>query len=232
MDAEAWEVPRGNLVRVNARSAVLLDLYDTLAWGEWPRLREVMAGRIGVPSRDLQAAFDRTRPARGIGAFAGAEEDLAEVLTACGVEPEPGLVGELLEIEGSFLSAAVHLYDDSMPVLRALRARGLRTAVVSNCSRSTRPVVDRLGLEREVDAVVLSFEVGAAKPDPAIYLAALDLLGAQPAETVFVDDQATYCDGAAALGMRTFLIRRAVDPGEPTRTDGHPVISDLGELLV
>ena len=213
---------------MNARSAVLLDLYDTLAWGEWPRLREVMAERIGVTSRDLQAAFDRTRPARGVGAFAGAEEDLAEVLAACGLDPDPGLVGELLEIEGSFLSDAVHLYDDSIPVLRA---RGVRTAVVSNCSRSTRPVVDRLGLESEVDAVVLSFEVGAAKPDPAIYLAALDRLAAQPAETVFVDDQATYCDGAAALGMRTFLIRRAMDPGEVHRTDGHPVIRDLGELL-
>jgi len=216
---------------MNARSVILLDLYDTLAWGEWPRLREVMAERIGVPSRDLQAAFDRTRPARGVGAFAGAEEDLAEVLAACGLDPDPGLVGELLDIEGSFLSDAVHLYDDSIPVLRALRARGVRTAVVSNCSRSTRPVVDRLGLEREVDAVVLSFEVGAAKPDPAIYLAALDRLAAQPAETVFVDDQATYCDGAAALGMRTFLIRRATEPGEAPTADGHPVIHDLVELL-
>jgi len=224
-------VPRGNLVRVSAPVAVLLDLYDTLAWGEWPRLREFMAARIGVRSQDLQAAFDRTRPARGVGAFAGAEEDLAEVLAACGVEPDPGLVGELLDIEGSFLFDAVHLYEDSIPVLRALRARGLRTAVVSNCSRSTRPVVDRLGLEREVDAVVLSFEVGAAKPDPAIYLAALDRLAAQPAETVFVDDQATYCDGAAALGMQTFLIQRGVEPDEVPRTDGHPVIRDLGELL-
>lgn len=216
---------------MNARSVILVDLYDTLAWGEWPRLREAMAERIGVPSRDLQAAFDQTRPARGVGAFAGAEEDLAEILTACGVDPDPGLVGELLDIEGSLLSATVHLYDDSIPVLRALRARGVRTAVVSNCSRSTRPVVDRLGLEREVDAVVLSFEVGAAKPDPAIYLAALDRLAAHPAETVFVDDQATYCDGAAALGMRTFLIRRAVDQGEVPRADGHPVIHDLGELM-
>lgn len=216
---------------MNARSVILVDLYDTLAWGEWPRLREAMAERIGVPSRDLQAAFDRTRPARGVGAFAGAEEDLAEVLTACGVDPDPGLVGELLDIEGSLLSATVHLYDDSIPVLRALRARGVRTAVVSNCSRSTRPVVGRLGLEREVDAVVLSFEVGAAKPDPAIYLAALDRLAAHPAETVFVDDQATYCDGAAALGMRTFLIRRGVDQGEVPQADGHPVIHDLSELL-
>ncbi len=172
-----------------APTAVLIDLYDTLVWGEWPSLRDTMAARIGISSAALQSAFDSTRPSRGVGSFAGAEEDMASVLEACGLDPEPGLVGELLELERSSLLTRIHLYEDSIPVLRALRARGVRTALVSNCSRSTRPVVDDLGLDREMDAVVLSFEVGAAKPDAAIYRAALDRLGAEPAGAAFVDDQ-------------------------------------------
>jgi putative hydrolase of the HAD superfamily len=211
--------------------AVLIDLYDTLVWGEWPGLRDSMAGRIGITSAELQAAFDATRPSRGVGSFAGAEEDMASVLAACGVEPEAGLITELLELERRSLLTRIHPYEDSIPVLRALRARGVRTALVSNCSRSTRPVVDDLGLEREMDAVVLSFEVGAAKPDAAIYRAALDRLGSEPAGAAFVDDQSVYCDGAAALGMRTYLIQRDASHRHEVSTDGHTLIPDLAALL-
>ena len=75
--------------------------------------------------------------------------------------------------------------------------------------------MDELGLEREADAIVLSFEVGVAKPDPGIYRAALDALDAQAEEAVFVDDQVAYCRGAEALGIRSYLIRRGdADPAE------------------
>jgi FMN phosphatase YigB (HAD superfamily) len=92
--------------------------------------------------------------------------------------------------------------------------------------------VNRLGLLEQTDAVVLSFEVEAAKPDPAIYRIALERLGVRAEEAVFVDDQAAYCDGAVAVGMSTFLIRRddaAPDEGlgEP---GGHRVIRDLRAL--
>jgi len=215
----------------DAPAAVLIDLYDTLVWGEWPGLRETMAARIGITSEDLQAAFDSTRPSRGVGSYAGAEEDMASVLAATGLEPEPGLISELLELERSSLLTRIHLYEDSIPVLRGLRDRGVRTALVSNCSRSTRPVVDGLGLEQEMDAILLSFEVGAAKPDPAIYRAALDRLDVEPAESAFVDDQPVYCDGAAALGMRTYLIRRDPSEGDPATSDGQTIIRDLSALL-
>ena len=211
--------------------ALLIDLYDTLVWGEWPGLRDTIAARIGIPSAALQSAFERTRPPRGVGSFGGAEEDMASVLAACGVAPEPDLVAELLELERDALRTRVHLHEDSIPVLRALRARGVRTALVSNCSRSTRPVVEDLGLDREMDAVVLSFEVGAAKPDAAIYRAALDRLGSEPAGAAFVDDQSVYCDGAAALGMRTYLIQRDASYGDEISADGHTLIPDLAALL-
>ena len=92
-----------------------------------------------------------------------------------------------------------------------------------------------LGLEDEFDTVLLSFEVGAAKPDPAIYKEALARLGdPDAARTVFVDDQARYCDGAAAVGMRTRLIKRdGANPAEGfgPNPNGHEVIKDLRALL-
>ena len=106
-------------------------------------------------------------------------------------------------------------------------------AVVSNCSHSTRPIVERLGLEDEADAVVLSFEVGVAKPDAGIYLTALERLRVAPDEAVFVDDQAAYCDGATATGMTSYLIQREGAMPDEGRSDpeGRRVIDDLRALL-
>jgi FMN phosphatase YigB (HAD superfamily) len=215
--------------------AVLLDLYDTVAEGAWGDLARLVIDRIGVERDTLFAAFDETRPARSVGAFGSAEGDLAAVIAACGVEPDPAVVAELVALEREILPSRARLFEDSLPVVRALRGHGIPTALISNCSYSTRPIVDALGLESEFDHVLLSFEVGAAKPDPVIYEEALDRVGkVDPGRAVFVDDQARYCDGAAAVGMRTLLIvREDADPAEGwgENTNGHRVIHNLRPLL-
>ena len=110
----------------------------------------------------------------------------------------------------------------------------MRTALVSNCSNATRPIVEQLGLPALFDAVILSFEIGVRKPEPGIYRAALDAIETAPADAVFVDDQTSYCDGARALGIDTRLIVR--DGAQPAdgfapSTNGHTVITDLTALL-
>jgi putative hydrolase of the HAD superfamily len=213
--------------------AVLVDLYDTLAWTEWPILRRRIEERTGLSREALLDAFDRTRDARSVGTYGSTEGDVRVVLEAAGLAPNAGLIEELAGMVHRVLENGVHLWDDSLPVLRELRARGMRTAIVSNCDHSTRPVVDRLGLSEEADAVVLSFETGVAKPDPEIYRTALEAVGASPGEALFVDDQARYCDGAVALGMDALLILREGDePWEGvSEPGGHRVIGDLRALL-
>jgi putative hydrolase of the HAD superfamily len=212
----------------------LIDLYETLVAGDWTRWRDLVGSRIGVGSAVLDRAFDETREARNTGAFGSEEEDWHAILVAAGVPPDPALIRDVIAIQRDFTTTGVRLYDDSLPTIRELRSRGARTALVSNCSRDTRPVVDRLRLADEFDAVILSFEVGARKPDAAIYDAALTAIDATAPEGLFVDDQAVYCDGARALGMKTRLIRRpAASPREgfTPGTDGHLVIRDLTALL-
>ncbi len=211
--------------------AVLIDLYDTIVWSEWYRLRDLIGSLAEVDDATLQRAFETTRPARGVGTYPDAEGDMAAVLEAAGVEADPELVRTLTGHEREHLARGVHLYDDSLPVVRGLRHAGVKTALVSNCSHSTRPVVDRLGLEDAFDEVILSFEVRSMKPDAAIYQVALARLGGiEPSRAVFVDDQPGYCDGAAAVGMATRLILR---PNEdvPADTNGHHVVTDLRPLL-
>ncbi len=51
------------------------------------------------------------------------------------------------------------------------------------------------------DSLTLSYETGIAKPDARIYEIASKKLEVEPAECVFIDDQARYCDAARAVGM-------------------------------
>lgn len=106
-------------------------------------------------------------------------------------------------------------YPDAVPTLQALQQRGIRTAAVSNVGFDFRPVLDGLGLLRHLDAVVLSYEVGAIKPDAAIFRAALAAVGLDdPARALMVGDHATADGGAADAGIRTLLIPMS-PPGAP-----------------
>lgn len=210
--------------------AVLLDLYDTIARTRWGQLSDRISEELGVEKADLFRAYELTRAARGVGTYGSVEGDMAAIVEAVGVDTDPALLGRLLAMERAFSETGVELYEDSLPVVRELRSRGIKTALISNCSHSTRPIVDRLGIEEEFDEILLSFEVGIHKPDAGIYREALRRLGGiEPVRAVFVDDQPPYCDGAAALGIETFLIDRSGD-GTPD-VNGHRVIRDLRALL-
>ncbi|KGI66767.1 HAD-IA family hydrolase [Mycobacterium rufum] len=103
-------------------------------------------------------------------------------------------------------------YPDTATVLAGLKARGIKTAVVSNIAFDIRPAFERIGAAGDVDAFVLSFELGAVKPDPAIFTAALDRLGVAADRALMVGDSDEADGGARALGCAFAL----VDP-LPTR---------------
>ncbi len=88
----------------------------------------------------------------------------------------------------------------------AIKERGLLTAIVSNMGDSVHEhMVRELGWLSRFDVLVWSYQLGIAKPDPAIYRYALEKLGTQPAETLFIDDKAENVDAAVALGMKGII---------------------------
>jgi len=123
---------------------------------------------------------------------------------------------------------------ETPPALRSLKERGLRLGAVSNTYQSRGSLRRRLsehGLLRYLDTLVISSEVGLAKPHSAIFQAALEKLGVAAAETVFVGD-IVWADvlGAQALGMRAVLTHqyRQDDPGE---SRPELVINRLAEVV-
>jgi len=124
---------------------------------------------------------------------------------------------------------AWRVHPDAPDALVALRRRRLALGVVSNFDRRLRGVLDGLGVGRLVDAVVPSTEVGAAKPDPAIFHAAAAVLGVRPEETLHAGDApATDVAGARAAGLEAVLVDRAGrHPASPFDTC---VVRSLAEL--
>ncbi|GAB3129248.1 HAD family hydrolase [Tsukamurella serpentis] len=88
-------------------------------------------------------------------------------------------------------------YPDTGRVLAAVRESGRSVGVLSNIGYDIRPAFRRERIEDLVDAFVLSFEVGYAKPDPEVFRAACAELGLPPEQVLMVGDSAE-ADGAAA----------------------------------
>jgi len=113
--------------------------------------------------------------------------------------------------------------------LTELRAAGVRLAVASNWDCSLPEVLDAVGVGELIDAVVPSASVGAAKPDPRLFAAALAAVNARPARAVHVGDSLEHdVAGARAAGLRAVL----VSPGgqAPGPALGVSVVHSLGEL--
>ncbi len=104
------------------------------------------------------------------------------------------------------------LYAETLPVLDALRAAGIRVAILSNVGIDSRPMLDRLGLRGHYDVLVLSSDEGMVKPDPRIFLRTVELLGVPPEETLMVGDSVEDDGGAAHVGMRTLILPHAPGP--------------------
>ena len=101
-------------------------------------------------------------------------------------------------------------YPDALPALEQLAAAGLRLAVVANWDVSLPDVLARLGLAAPFGAIVTAAAVGAAKPSPKPFRAALARLGAEASRSVHVgDDPATDVAGARAAGLDAVLLDRS-----------------------
>jgi epoxide hydrolase-like predicted phosphatase len=90
---------------------------------------------------------------------------------------------------------------DLVDYIRSLRPQ-YKTGLLSNAWDDLRDVLENgWKIAAAFDAVVISAEVGVAKPDPKIYHIILERLGVAPAEAVFIDDFSENVAGARAVGM-------------------------------
>jgi putative hydrolase of the HAD superfamily len=215
--------------------AVLLDALGTLVELErpWPHLVEALAARGVVISEGAarEAMLAEMAYYRAHHNEASNWPALRDLRRRCAIVVQDSLHTALpaAEVEEAVLEAIrFRPYPEVPGVLEALRARGAGLAVVSNWDVSLHDVLERTGLRDLVDAVVISAELGAAKPDPAIFHVALQALGVQAGDALHVGDSLEQdVRGAMAAGVAAVLVVRDGAVAPP----GVPSVSSLDELL-
>ena len=126
---------------------------------------------------------------------------------------------------------ALSAYPEVPGVLRALRARGIPTAILSNGEPNMlRQGVQAAGLELLLDEVLSVESAGIFKPDPRVYALAVNRLGGDASKLVFVSSNAWDAFAAGANGFRVVWCNRTGQPDEYGLRASATEIGTLDEL--
>jgi len=223
-----------------ALRAVLLDSLGTLVALEppGPRLRVELGRRgIDVSEEEARAAFgmeihfylEHHLEGSSAAALERLRDDCAGVLAgSLGIEPHRHATVR----EAMLAALRFAPYPDAAPALRALRAAGLRLVVASNWDCSLAGALAAAGLRTLVDGVVTSAEVGSAKPDPALFRAALEVAGCAADTAVVVGDSPENdLAGARAAGIDAILLARNA-PARPVHTPAARSLDEARSLIL
>lgn len=224
--------------------AVFFDLYDTLIGFDPPRevIQERALGSFGLGTdkagidagyaladalmakQTARAPLSALSPASQADFFARYEQ---LILRGAGHDVDLQTAAEIWRSVRK-QEYGFALYDDVAPALDALRSGGYIVGVVTNMSRPGADVAVDMGFSGRVDFTLSSMDVGASKPDPKMFIAALTRAGVKANEAAHVGDQIeTDIDGARAAGINPVLIdRHEASPGY----NGCPRITNLAEL--
>jgi putative hydrolase of the HAD superfamily len=222
--------------------AVVFDLFGTLvppfSRPGHRRLTYDMAALLAVPDAAFDSAWTGAYPERGTGAASPADQIVKICEELGGSRPDEPTVRAVMELRFAFFRRTLVPRSGVVAVLEALRSRGRKLGVVSDCSGEAPSVWRDTSLAPLVDAAAFSCEVGCHKPDPKIYRVATDSLDVRGDQCLYVGDGGSReLSGARDVGMQAVLLRvpeeqdaeaylldeREVWPG--------PTISSLDEVL-
>ncbi|MGC5018682.1 HAD family hydrolase [Micromonospora sp. DT47] len=183
--------------------AVLFDFFGTLTrCVQRGSAHRMTAELLGCPVDTLAAVLDRTFYQRAAGRHGNAEATLRWVCAQAGLHPSDDAVRAAVASRHRAVRADTRLRDDAVPALAALRQRGARTGLVSDCTHELPAFLPQLAVAPLLDVRVFSVQVGRCKPDPELYLAASRRLGVAPEGCLYVGDGGSReLTGARRTGM-------------------------------
>jgi putative hydrolase of the HAD superfamily len=217
--------------------AALFDFFGTLTQSvqRGPQHADI-ARSLGCDPDVVVDVLNRSFRARARGLFGSAEATLRWVSEQAGAKPSARQLNTAIAARVNALRADTRLRPDAVDALRALRERGIRTAVVSDCTHELPAFLPHLPVAPLLDAQVYSVEVGRCKPDAMMYLTACWELGIPPEECLYVGDGGSReLSGAADLGM-TAVRLAAPDLADhlvfdPDLLFAGPVVTSLGDIV-
>ena len=205
--------------------AVLFDLDGTLH-DRAETIRRYLAGH--VRRFEMPAGYAERWTALDDLGYRSKAEVFPQLVAEFGLKHDPQV---LLQDFSDHAWSDCQLTPHSHEVLNELRRRGLRLGLVTNgWSQKQRQCMSGLGLADAFDTVVINKEAGCSKPEPRIYTRALEQLGVQASETLFVGDSPTNdVWGPQQVGMEAALF-----PGGhalPEHIRPEYLLNDLRDVL-
>ena len=193
-------------------AAVLFDLDNTLLDRDrtFRRFCETFVASFfsGLPADRKRTIIEKIVIADRDG-YRNKEDMFAELREALPWRRKPEM-SELLEFYRTQYVNSATLMDSAIELLDWCRSRGLKLGMITNGSSAIQyGKIDKLGLRRRFDHIVVSEEAGVRKPDRRIFDLALNKLNVRAEETVFVGDHPVNdIQGAADAGMHTVWMIR------------------------
>jgi epoxide hydrolase-like predicted phosphatase len=194
--------------------AVFFDLGGVIVRTEFQAPRQRLAERFGMDYEDIdKIVFGSPTAARASVGEITEEEHWLQVMKILKLP-----AAEARSVQKEFFAGDV-IDRGLLEYLRSLKP-GYKVGAISNAWSGLRQYMEREKFADVFDAIVISAEVGAAKPEPKIYQYALDQLGVRPDEAVFVDDVIENVEASEKLGMQGIHFR-----------DPESVIRQLNSML-
>lgn len=163
---------------------------------ELPALAEL----LGVPVEDFSRGYWAARHAYDAG-----QPDLEywrAVGASVGVPVDEALAGRLTEVD---VRGWLRAEPGVVELLAELASAGVPLALLSNAPVSFARTAEREPWTRHFRHLVFSGDLGVAKPDPRIFAALAERIGARPEDCVFFDDRRANVEGAVAAGLQGVL---------------------------
>ena len=172
-----------------------------------------LSATLGVEHEHFKAAWARSRRRASTDVSWTPRDRIRWVAQQLGVTVDEKTLVELAAGEENLWSASVHTKPGAVQTLTRLAERGIRTVLVSNGSSAMRALPEDLGLSDYLTATVLSCEVGALKPDPGVYAAALQAIELPASSCIYVGDGSDReLEGAQLQGIFAVRVRTPDKP--------------------
>jgi HAD superfamily hydrolase (TIGR01509 family) len=216
-----------------ALRAILFDAGNTLVFLDYARLAQGVGSALSLPLTGEDLAAHAPAASEAMERAGGNDQQRAAVYLETlfqlgGVPPER--MGEVRSCLAR-MHGERHLWcsvkADSADSLGRLRAAGFKLGVISNSDGRVVEALEVAGLRQYFDVIIDSALVGLEKPDPRIFRAALEALGVEPEEALYVGDRYEVdVRGAEAAGIRGVLF----DPPVGGRMRPCKTISSIQDL--
>lgn len=116
---------------------------------------------------------------------------------------------ELADLVRQDVASWCHLNDDTLEVLDQAHQRGATLSLLSNAPHELAVAITGHPAFAMFEHLIFSASLGIAKPDAAVFHAALETMARRPQEVVFIDDMPENVDAAAQIGMVGVLFTSA-----------------------